>query len=101
MLLIKLLEMKPRISVIMGIYNCASTLPKALDSLFSQTYKEFKVILCDDGSTDDTFIVARLFSSAAGSDRFAQCSDRRRVCHHLSRERRESEALQRSERDDA
>ena len=48
----------PLISVIMGIYNCAETLPEALDSLFAQTVQDFEVILCDDGSTDDTYKVA-------------------------------------------
>ena len=47
-----------RISVIMGIYNCASTLQEALDSLYAQTYKDFKIILCDDGSEDDTLRIA-------------------------------------------
>lgn len=42
----------------MGIYNCASTLQEALDSLYAQTYKEFKIILCDDGSKDDTLKIA-------------------------------------------
>ena len=51
--------MTPRISIIMGIYNCADTLPEALDSLYAQTYRDFKLILCDDGSTDNTFSVAK------------------------------------------
>lgn len=42
----------------MGIYNCASTLQEALDSLYAQTYQGFKIILCDDGSTDDTLKIA-------------------------------------------
>jgi len=54
--------MHPRISVIMGIYNCAPTLPEALDSLFAQTFTEFKVILCDDGSTDNTFAIAEKYA---------------------------------------
>lgn len=48
----------PRISVIMGIYNCASTLEEALDSLYAQTYQDFKIILCEDGSSDNTYQVA-------------------------------------------
>ena len=52
-----------RISVIMGIYNCASTLVEALDSLYAQTYKDFKIILCEDGSTDNTYEIAKQFSS--------------------------------------
>lgn len=51
----------PRISVIMGIYNCAPTLAEALDSLLTQTYKDFKVIMCDDGSTDNTIDVAHVY----------------------------------------
>lgn len=51
----------PRISVIMGIYNCAATLEDALNSLIHQTYQDFKVIMCDDGSTDDTPIIAKRF----------------------------------------
>lgn len=51
--------MTPRISVIMGIYNCATTLAEALDSLLAQTYQGFKVIMCDDGSTDNTAEVAQ------------------------------------------
>ena len=47
-----------RISVIMGIYNCASTLQEALDSLYAQTEQDFKSILCDDGSKDDTLKIA-------------------------------------------
>lgn len=50
--------MQTRISVIMGIYNCADTLPEAIDSLLSQTYQDWKLIMCDDGSTDSTYQVA-------------------------------------------
>ena len=47
-----------RISVLMGVYNCASTLQDSLNSLYAQTYKEFKIIICDDGSIDDTLKIA-------------------------------------------
>ena len=50
--------MEYRISVLMGIYNCAPTLQEALDSLYDQTYQGFKIILCDDGSNDDTLKIA-------------------------------------------
>lgn len=48
----------PKISVIMGIYNCASTLQEALDSLYAQTYQDFEIILCEDGSKDNTYEIA-------------------------------------------
>lgn len=50
---------KPKVSVIMGIYNCAPYLQKALDSLYAQTYQDFEVILCEDGSNDNTYEVAK------------------------------------------
>lgn len=50
-----------RISVIMGIYNCAPTLAEALDSLLAQTCQDFKVIMCDDGSSDNTVEVAQSY----------------------------------------
>lgn len=55
-------SMKTKINVIMGIYNCAETLNAALDSLLLQSYQNFKVIMCDDGSTDDTICVARKYT---------------------------------------
>ncbi len=54
---------KPKISVIMGIYNCASTLVEALDSLYAQTYQDFEIILCEDGSKDNTYEVAQQYAS--------------------------------------
>ena len=47
-----------RISVLMGIYNCGSTLQEALDSLYAQTCQDFKIFLCDDGSSDNTLEIA-------------------------------------------
>lgn len=49
------------ISIIMGIYNCASTLEDALDSIVNQTYKNWELIMCDDGSSDNTYDVANKY----------------------------------------
>lgn len=51
-----------RITVLMAIYNCTETLAEALDSLLVQTYQGFKVILCDDCSTDTTATVAHQYA---------------------------------------
>lgn len=47
------------ISILMGIYNCSATLPEAIDSILAQTFTDWELILCDDGSTDHTFAVAQ------------------------------------------
>lgn len=48
-----------KISVIMGIYNCSDTLPKAIESILNQTVSNWELIMCDDGSQDETYAVAR------------------------------------------
>lgn len=50
--------MIPEISVLMGIYNCSDTLEQAVKSIQRQTYTNWELILCDDGSSDDTYSVA-------------------------------------------
>lgn len=57
-----MITQKPDITVLMAIYNCSSTLEEALDSLMVQTYQNFKVVLCDDASTDNTYEVAKRYS---------------------------------------
>jgi glycosyltransferase involved in cell wall biosynthesis len=42
------------VSVLMPTYNQAEYLPAALDGLRSQTFRDFELIVCDDGSTDKT-----------------------------------------------
>ncbi|MBR3017973.1 MAG: glycosyltransferase, partial [Clostridia bacterium] len=37
---------KELISIIMGIYNCARTLPAAIDSILEQTYTNWELIMC-------------------------------------------------------
>ena len=52
----------PKVSVIMGIYNCASTLNEALNSIVEQSETDWEIILCDDGSSDDTYSIAKQFA---------------------------------------
>jgi len=42
------------VSVIIPAYNAQQFIAEALDSVFSQTYKNFEVIVINDGSTDGT-----------------------------------------------
>lgn len=50
--------MNKKVSIIMGIYNCANTLADAIDSILAQTYSSWELILCDDGSSDNTLQLA-------------------------------------------
>lgn len=42
------------ISVIVPVYNVEKYITQCVDSLLSQTYKDFEIILVDDGSTDSS-----------------------------------------------
>ena len=46
--------MKPNVSVVMPVFNSAATLSDAALSVLSQTYKNFELIIVDDGSEDST-----------------------------------------------
>ena len=50
-----------KVSIIMGVYNCSATLSEAIDSLLAQTFIDWELIMCDDGSTDATVAVAQSY----------------------------------------
>lgn len=51
-----------KISVIMGIHNGQRFIYEALDSVLNQTFEDFELIICDDGSTDDTPAILREYA---------------------------------------
>ena len=44
----------PDVSVILAVRNGGNDLPKAIDTIFSQTFANFELIVIDNGSTDGT-----------------------------------------------
>ena len=62
----------PQISVIVPVYNVEPYIRKCIDSLLNQTFRDFELLLVDDGSTD---------RSGAICDEYVQMDARVRVFH--------------------
>lgn len=54
-------SLAPAVSVILPVYNAGRTIGAAIESILSQTYTDFEVMVIDDGSTDDTQSVVQGF----------------------------------------
>lgn len=56
-------ERTPTISVNMPVYNGAAYLSEAIDSILNQTFQDFELILCNDGSTDHSLKIIQSFAA--------------------------------------
>lgn len=54
-------DIKQRVSIVMGIYNCEETLAQSIESILNQTYTNWELIICDDCSKDNTLKVAETY----------------------------------------
>jgi len=59
-------------SILIPVYNVEKYLRQAVDSVLSQDYNDFEIILCDDGSTDQSGLIC---------DEYAQKDSRIKVIH--------------------
>lgn len=66
---------RPKISVVVPIYKAESFLQCCVDSILAQTFKDFEVLLIDDGSPDN---------SGAICDAYARIDSRVRVFHTVN-----------------
>ena len=50
------------ISILMPVYNDAVHINEAIDSILNQTFKQFELLIIDDGSTDSTLNIISKYS---------------------------------------
>lgn len=53
-----------RVSVVVPVFNKGAFIERCIQSILSQTYTDFELIIVDDGSTDDSMVVVERFSDA-------------------------------------
>jgi glycosyltransferase involved in cell wall biosynthesis len=56
----------PRVDVIIPAYNAAKFLPQAIDSVAAQTFEDWRIVLVDDGSTDNTAEIVAPYAERLG-----------------------------------
>lgn len=44
----------PKVSVLMGVFNNEKTIGKSIESIQAQTFTDWEMIICDDGSVDNS-----------------------------------------------
>jgi glycosyltransferase involved in cell wall biosynthesis len=52
-------KFKPKVSVVMSIYNSETTIVKSLESIINQTFKALEIILINDSSTDRSYDILK------------------------------------------
>ncbi len=63
---------QPKVSVIVAVFNAEKTLDRMVQSLISQTFTDFEVLLIDDGSTDASGVIC---------DKYARSDSRFKAFH--------------------
>ena len=67
---------KPRVTIALPFFNNAATLELSIRSLLNQSCGDFELLLCDDGSYDQSLVIAHSFDDP----RVICLSDGRRPC---------------------
>ncbi|MFH1623598.1 MAG: glycosyltransferase [Pseudomonadota bacterium] len=62
--------MKPKVSIIMPVYNGAKYIGDAIDSVVKQTYEHWELIVIDDASTDETPDIIKSWEKWINSKQF-------------------------------
>lgn len=76
---------KPLISVVMPTYNREDLLPRAIESILNQTYKNFEFIIVDDGSTDNSAELIKVYQKQDPRIRFVKNDRNRGISYSRNR----------------
>lgn len=77
----------PKVSVLMATFNCESTIREAVASIAAQTYSNWELVVCDDGSTDSTPAILNELMAELGPGRciLLRNDTNRRLAYSLNR----------------
>lgn len=57
------INVRPKVSVIIPVYNSERFLPECLDSILAQDFRDFEILIADDGSTDNSLEIIKRYAA--------------------------------------
>ena len=77
--------MEPLISIVLPIYNGEKYMRKSIDSVLAQTYANWELLIIDDGSTDNTAVIAQEYAAKDSRIRYYKNPENMRLPRTLNR----------------
>ena len=78
-------SMESLISIVLPIYNGEKYMRKSIDSVLAQTYANWELLIIDDGSTDNTAIIAQEYAANGSRIRYYKNPENMRLPKTLNR----------------
>lgn len=69
----------PKFSIVIPVYNVEKYIKRTLDNVFNQTYKDFEVIVVNDGCTDKSIELAKEYKVKIVNDKHVGVSEARNI----------------------
>jgi glycosyltransferase involved in cell wall biosynthesis len=66
---------RPRVSVVMPVYNGQKYLRESIESVLRQTFGDWELVVMDNRSTDETEAIGREYAAQDGRIRFIRCEE--------------------------
>lgn len=76
---------KPLISIVMPVYNAQRFLPRAVESILTQTFKDFELVAVDDASTDKSLEILKKYQNKDNRIRIIQNNSNLQIALSLNR----------------
>lgn len=73
------------ISIIMGTYNEEKHLSKSIESIVNQTFQDWELIICDDGSSDQTVSIIKKYMEKEKRIKLLINEDNKGLAHSLNK----------------
>lgn len=69
----------PKFSIVIPVYNVEKYIGRCLDSVFNQTFKDYEVIVVDDGSTDKSIEIVKEYDVNVITSKHVSVSEARNI----------------------